>query len=153
MSLFGKRKGKQALSESSKSWRYINRFTFISNSSLAVIVILISPILFTIIAYPDTFSLSWNEGRGGFLFATVFIAVELIGTHYKISDKKIYIVISLSAITIGYFISLPFGLLDLIVSAAPLYNVQLVDSWKWMWDFVVMGLYVGSSLGVLFGKR
>ena len=153
MSLFGKRKGKQALSESSKSWRYINRFTFISNSSLAVIVILISPILFTIIAYPDTFSLSWNEGRGGFLFATVFIAVELIGTHYKISDKKIYIVISLSAITIGYFISLSFGLRYWIVSAAHFYNVQLVDSWQWMWDFIIMALFIVSSLGILFGKK
>ena len=151
--MFGKKRGKQALSENSRSWHDIVTSTSVFNSSLAVIVVLISPILFTIIAYPDTFSLSWNEGRGGFLFAMVFIAVELIGTHHKISNKKIYIVISLSAITIGYFISLPFGLLDLIVSAAPLYNVQLVDSWKWMWDFIIMALYVALSLGVLFGKK
>jgi thaumarchaeosortase len=151
--LFGKKRGKQALSENSRSWHDIVTSTSVFNSSLAVIVVLISPILFTIIAYPDTFSLSWNEGRGGFLFAMVFIAVELIGTHHKISNKKIYIAISLSAITIGYFISLPFGLRDLIVSAAHLYNVQLVDSWKWMWDFIIMALYVALSLGVLFGKK
>src|SRR5919199_2508571 len=123
------------------------------NSSLAAIIVLVFPILFTLIAYPDTFSLSWNQGRGGFLFAMVFIAVELIGTYHKISNKKICIVIGLSAITIGYFISLSFGLRDSIVSAAGFYNVQLVDSWEWMWDYIVMGLYVGSSLGVLFGKR
>jgi thaumarchaeosortase len=152
--LFGKKKrGKQALSESSRSWYDIVTNTFLFNSSLAIIVLLISPILFTIIAYPDTFSLSWNQGRGGFLFAMVFIVVELFGTHYKISSRKICIVISLSAITLVYFISLPFGLGDSIISAAHLYNVQLVDSWKWMWDFIVMGLYVGSSLGVLFGKK
>jgi thaumarchaeosortase len=151
--LFGKKRGKQALSESSRSWNDIVTSTFMFNSGLAVIVVLISPILFTIIAYPDTFSLSWNEGRGGFLFATVFIAVELIGTHHNISSKKIYIVIGLSAITIGYFISLSFGLRVSIVAAAHYYNVQLVDSWKWMWDFIIMALYVGSSLGVLFGKK
>jgi thaumarchaeosortase len=152
--LFRKKRGKQALSESSKSWYDIARKnTFVFNSSLAVIVVLVFPILFTLIAYPDTFSLSWNQGRGGFLFAMVFIAVELIGTHHKISSKRIGIVICLSAITIGYFISLSFGLRDLIVSAAHLYNVQLVDSWEWMWDFIVMGLFVGSSLGVLFGKK
>jgi thaumarchaeosortase len=152
--LFGKKRGKQALSESSKSWYDIVTSTFMFNSSLAIIVVLISPILFTIIAYPDTFSLSWNEGRGGFLFAMVFIAVELIGTHHKISSrKKIYTVIGLSSITIGYFISLSFGLRDSIVAAAHFYNVQLVDSWKWMWDFIIMALYVSSSLGVLFGKK
>jgi thaumarchaeosortase len=154
MRLLGKKREKHALSESGRSWYddiTTNRFLF--NSSLAVIIILSFPILFTVAVYPDTFNLSWNQGRGGFLFAIVFIAVELFGTHYKISSRKICIVISLSAITLGYFISLPFGLQDSIISAAHLYNVQLVDSWKWMWDFVVMGLYVGSSLGVLFGKK
>jgi thaumarchaeosortase len=150
--LFSKNRLKQALSESSKSW-YNNIATRTFISSLSVIVILSFPILFTVVAYPNTFSLSWNQGRGGFLFAMVFIVVELFGTHYKISSRKIYIVISLSAITLGYFISLPFGLGDSIISAGDLYNVQLIDSWKWMWDFIVMGLYVGSSLGVLFGKK
>ena len=151
--MFKKKRGKQALSESSKPWYDIARKnTFMFNSSLAAIV-LVFPILFTLIAYPDTFSLSWNQGRGGFLFAMVFIAVELIGTYHKISSKRIGIVICLSAITIGYFISLSFGLRDLIVSAAHLYNVQLVDSWEWMWDYIVMGLFVGSSLGVLFGRK
>ena len=154
MRLFGKKRGKQALSESGRSWYDdIATSKYMFNSSLAVIVILSFPILFTILVYPDTFSLAWNQGRGGFLFAMVFIAAELFGTHYKISRRKICIVIGLSAISLGYFISLPFGLRDSIISAAHLYNVQLVDSWKWMWDFVVMGLYVGSSLGVLFGKR
>jgi thaumarchaeosortase len=153
--LLDKKRLKQTLSESSRSWyNNIVRSAFIFNSSTAIIVILIFPILFTVVAYPDTFSLSWNEGRGGFLFAMVFIVIELIGIiHHKISSKKIYIVIGLSAITIGYFISLSFGLRDSIVSAAHFYNVQLVDSWKWMWDFIIMGLYVGLSLGVLFGKK
>ena len=123
------------------------------NSSLAIIVVLIAPTLFTIILYPSTFSLSWNQGRGGFLFAMAFIAAELFGIQSRIARKRLYIVIGLSMATIGYFIALPLGLKDSIIAVAPYYKVQLVDSWEWLWDFIVMALYVGLSLGILFGKK
>ena len=43
------------------------------------IAIIASPILFALVVFPDTFSLSWNQGRGGFLFALAFIVAELFG--------------------------------------------------------------------------
>jgi thaumarchaeosortase len=121
--------------------------------SLAVILILIAPILFTIIVFPNTFSLSWNQGRGGFLFAMAFIVAELIGLRHNIPIKRFYIVILLSTLTVVYFIALPLGLRDSIMAAAPYYKVHLVDSWEWMWDFIIMSIYVGSSLCILFGKK
>jgi thaumarchaeosortase len=121
--------------------------------SLAVILILIAPILFTIIVFPNTFSLSWNQGRGGFLFAMAFIVAELIGLRHNIPIKRFYIVIGLSTLTVVYFIALPLGLRDSIIAAAPYYKVHLVDSWEWMWDFIIMSIYVGSSLCILFGKK
>jgi thaumarchaeosortase len=147
--LFDKKNGKHILSKKSNS----NTIIFLFNSSLAVIAILIAPILFTIIAYPNTFNLSWNQGRGGFLFAMAFIVAELLGLHLNISRKKIYIVIGISLITIGYFVALPLGLRDSIIAAAPYYKVQQVDSWEWLWDFIIMALYIGLSLGILFGKK
>jgi thaumarchaeosortase len=126
---------------------------FGSNSSIVLTLVLISPILFTLILYPSTFNLSWNEGRGGFLFAMAFIAAELIGIKYDISRKRFYIVIVISGITIGFFIALSLGLKDVIRSVAPYYHVHLVDSWIWMWDFVIMSLSAGSSLMILFGKK
>jgi thaumarchaeosortase len=123
------------------------------NSSIVITLLLIAPIIFTIARYPDDISLSWNEGRGGFLFAMAFIAAELIGFRYRINKTKFYIVVGLAILTITYFIALPLGLRTSIEQAAPAYNVQLVDSWVWMWDFIVMALYVGASLGVLFGKK
>jgi thaumarchaeosortase len=131
----------------------VNVTIFGFNSSLAIIIVLIAPTLFTIILYPNTFSLSWNQGRGGFLFAMAFIAAELFGLQSRICRKRFYIVIGLSMTTIGYFIALPLGLRDSIVAAAPYYKVQLVDSWEWLWDFIIMALYVGLSLGILFGKK
>jgi thaumarchaeosortase len=147
--LFDKKNGKHILSKKSNSNTTIFRF----NSSLIIIAILIAPILFTIIVYPNTFNLSWNQGRGGFLFTMAFIVAELLGLHLNISRKKIYIVIGISLITIGYFVALPLGLRDSIIAAAPYYKVQQVDSWEWLWDFIIMALYIGLSLGILFGKK
>ncbi len=130
-----------------------NHTIFGINSSIAATIILITPIIFTLVAYPDTFSLSWNEGRGGFLFAMAFIAAELIGLRYPISQKRFLVVAGLAAITIGYFVALPMGLRDSIREAAPAYNVELVDSWVWMWDFIVMSLFVAGSLVIFFGKK
>jgi thaumarchaeosortase len=123
------------------------------NSGLAVTLVLIFPILFTFVVYPNTFSLSWNEGRGGFLFAMAFIAADLIALNQRIKIKKFMMAIGLIVPTLAYFIALNLGLRDLIVAAAPHYHVQLIYSWTWMWDFIVMALYVGFSLTLLFGKR
>ena len=57
------------------------------NSSIATTLVLIVPIIYTLAAYPDSFSLSWNEGRGGFLFAMAFIAAELVGLKYPVNKK------------------------------------------------------------------
>lgn len=123
------------------------------NTSIAVTLALIAPIIFTLIRYPDDVSLSWNEGRGGFIFAMAFIAAELIGIKAGVSKRKFIIVLALAALTIAYFAALPFGLRDSIRQYGIENSVSLIDSWVWMWDFVVMALFVGSSLAVLFGKR
>ena len=52
-----------------------------NKSVIIAILLVLSPILFTMAIYPDSFSLSWNQGRGGFLFAAAFIAAELIGLN------------------------------------------------------------------------
>src|SRR5690606_1784248 len=123
------------------------------NSSMMATLVLIAPIIYTLIVYSDSFSLSWNQGRGGFLFAMAFIAAELIGLRYPISKTRFLIVVGLAALTIAYFISLPAGLENYIREGAEHYPVSLVDSWVWMWDFIIMSLFVGSSLVVFFGKK
>jgi len=123
------------------------------NSSLFVTALLVSPILYTLVIAPDTFNMSWNEGRGGFLFALAFIAAELIGTKFAISKKRFIAALPLTGATMAYFTLLGFGLRSAIQGAAPMYNVRLVDSWVWMWDFVVMAAYVASTLTVLYGTK
>lgn len=123
------------------------------NSSIVATLVLIAPIIYTLVAYSDSFSLSWNQGRGGFLFAMAFIAAELVGLKYRISKTRFFIVLGLAALTIAYFAALPVGLEQYIRDGADSYTVSLVDSWVWLWDFIVMSVYVASSLFILFGKK
>jgi len=117
------------------------------------ILLLASPTIFALAAFPDSFSLSWNQGRGGFLFGLAFMVAELIGLKLGVSTKKLLAVIPLAALTMTYLVSLEFGLRDYIISIAPQYNVQLIYSWTWLWDFTVMAIFLISSMSILFGKK
>ena len=117
------------------------------------IAIIASPILFALVVFPDTFTLSWNQGRGGFLFALVFIVAELFGLKILISKKKLLSVIPLAIIVIIYLVSLEYGLRDYLIESAKQYSVQLVYSWTWMWDFIILGIFVIAALSIYFGKR
>ena len=117
------------------------------------ILIISSPILFAIIAFPDSISWSWNEGRGGYLFALVFVVAELIGLRIVISKKRLLAVIPMALVTILYLISLEYGLKDYIIESAEQFGVELIYSWTWMWDFVVMAIFIVAALSIFFGKR
>ncbi len=126
---------------------------FVRYNSIIITILLVSPIIYTFAIAPDTFNMSWNEGRGGFLFALAFIGAELIGTKFEISKKRFYAVLPLTAATIAYFTFLDFGLRSSIMNVASSYNVRLIDSWAWMWDFIVMAIYIAAALTILYGKN
>lgn len=117
------------------------------------IAIISSPILFALAMFPDSFSLSWNQGRGGFLFALAFIIAEIVGLKIMIPTKRLLAVVPLAILTIAYIVGLEYGLRDFILSSSEQYNVQLIYSWTWMWDFIVMVIFVIASLTIFFGKR
>jgi thaumarchaeosortase len=115
--------------------------------------IIASPILFAMIAYPDSISWSWNEGRGGYLFALIFVIAELVGLKIVISKKRLLSVVPIAILTIAYLASLEFGLREYIIESAKSFDVQLIYSWTWMWDFVVMAMFIVIALTIFFGKR
>src|SRR5210317_803490 len=117
------------------------------------ILIISSPILFAMIAFPDSIAWSWNEGRGGYFFALIFIVAELIGLKIVISKKRLLAVIPMTLATIVYLVSLEYGLREYIIESAELFDVQLIYSWTWMWDFVVMAIFIVAALSIFFGKR
>lgn len=117
------------------------------------ILIISSPILFSMIAFPDSIVWSWNEGRGGYLFALVFIVAELVGLKIVISKKRLLAAIPIAVLTILYLISSEYGLRAYIIESAEQFDVQLIYSWTWMWDFIVMAIFVVAALSIFFGKR
>lgn len=117
------------------------------------IIIIASPILFAMIAYPDSIAWSWNEGRGGYLFALVFVVAELVGLKIVISKKRLLVVVPLALLTISYLVFLENGLRDYIIASAEAFDVQLIYSWTWMWDFIVMSIFIVVALTIFFGKR
>ena len=112
-----------------------------------------SPILFALIVFPDSFSLSWNQGRGGFLFALAFVVAELVGLKLNIPTKRLLAVVPLVAITIAYLIGLEYGLREYIEGGAEIYDVQLIFSWTWMWDFIVMTAFMVATLFIFFDTK
>jgi exosortase/archaeosortase family protein len=124
-----------------------------NKSVIFALAILAAPVLFALAVFPGTFSLGWNQGRGGFLFAMAFIAAELIGIKLEIPKKRLLAIIPLAVIVIGYLVGLEFGLKNYLISEAPHFHVQLKDSWTWMWDFIVIAAFFMISMTILFGKR
>ena len=116
-------------------------------------LLIASPILFVLAAYPDSFSMSWNQGRGGFLFGLAFIIAEIVGIKFIVSKRRLIFGIPLAIVTIIYFVLLDFGLHDYIINAAPAFNVQLIYSWEWFWDFVVITIFAISASILMFGKK
>ena len=125
-------------------------------------MLLASPILFVLAAYPDSFSMSWNQGRGGFLFGLAFIVAEIVGIKFVVSKNRLVFGIPLVIATLIYFIMLDFGLHDYIMNAAPAFNVVgcsignpqgCIYSWGWLWDFVVITIFVIAAAIIMFGKK
>lgn len=117
------------------------------------ISIISSPIVFSMIAFPDSIAWSWNEGRGGYFFALVFVIAELVGLKIIISKKRLFSVIPMAAVIIAYLVSLEYGLRDYLLESAENFDVQLINSWIWMWDFIIMAIFIVVALSIFFGKR
>ena len=111
------------------------------------------PIVFALAAYPDSFSLSWNQGRGGFLFALAFMAAELVGLRLAPSARRVWMSIPLAAAAMVYLAVAEAGLHDALAAAAEDFGVQLVYSWIWLWDYVVMASFLAAVFAIYFGKR
>ena len=122
-------------------------------NTILSILLIASPILFVLAVYPDSFSMSWNQGRGGFLFGLAFIVAEIVGIRFIVSKRRLIFGIPLAVATIIYFVLLDFGLHDYIINAAPAFNVQLIYSWEWFWDFLVITIFAISASILMFGKK
>lgn len=118
-----------------------------------ILILLASPVLYTLAIAPDTFQMGWNEGRGGFLFALAFIVAEIAGLRYDIARRRLYLASMLAVACIVYFTLVENGYRQIIMDSASNYGVRLKDSWTWMWDYIALGLFMVSALTIIYGRR
>lgn len=111
------------------------------------------PIVFALAAYPDSFSLSWNQGRGGFLFALAFMAAELVGLRVAPGTRKVLMSVPLAAAVMIYLAAAEAGFHDTLAGAAEELGVQLVYSWIWLWDYVAMSAFLAAVFAIYFGGK
>ena len=124
------------------------------HTSLILGIILVStPIIYAIVAFPESIAWSWNEGRGGYLFGLVFLVAELFGLRLVVSKRRLAYIVPLVLVVVTYLTALEYGLRDYITDAAVNFDVQLIDSWTWMWDYIIMAIFVIITLTILFGRR
>ncbi|MFN4336164.1 MAG: thaumarchaeosortase [Candidatus Nitrosocaldus sp.] len=125
----------------------------LESSYIPILILLASPVLYTITIAPDTFQMGWNEGRGGFLFALAFIVAEITGIKYAIARRRLYLASILAVALMVYFTLVENGYRQVIMDSASNYGVRLKDSWTWMWDYIAFGAFMVGTLSILYGRR
>ena len=122
-------------------------------NQIIIIIVLLWPVLLSYVLYPATFGNTWNEGRGGFLIATVLTLIEIFGLRPLIRSRETSMLISI-AILIGlYFLSLSFGSSDILSGLGRSAGVLISESWKLMWDYVIFAIYFVITLVLIFGNK
>ncbi len=121
-----------------------------------ILVPVLAPIF--VIAITDFGSLFaiWNQGRGGFLIALSFLALEFFDsrTRIKRTFRRNLIIALTTLVTSAYFGStLLFGLHDWLSRVGEGFGVTLLPSWVMMWDYFVFSAFLLIILTLRYGVR
>lgn len=120
---------------------------------LALCLIVIAPFIACFLLFPQSFLLSWNLGHAGFIFAAALIFAEIVGIDFSFSRPRVSIIIILSILATIYFLALPLGLNQLILSIGSKYKVSILDSWILMSQYFTITIYTVASIFLLLGRN
>lgn len=120
---------------------------------ICAIALVAAPSLFALVVYPDTFELSWNQGRGGVLFALAFAVAELAMLRVDIGLRRIILCAPIAAAGVTYMIVSEVWLREYLQTHAGNIGVELPVSWVWMWDLGIITIILVASLSCLLGLR
>lgn len=112
-----------------------------------------APVVFALAAYPETFELNWNQGRGGALFALAFAVAELAMLRVDISVRRALWCVPIAALGIVYMILSDNVLRAATESLAASGGIELSISWVWMWDLAAITAVMVATLAMLLGRR
>ena len=122
------------------------------------LLLAIFPVLFAGIINPGSFGFVWNQGRGGFIFAAIFLMIEYFDVRRQLrpslSGRRAVLVLSVLVLSLAYFSSIELGHLQIrILELGELLNIQLSSSFLWLWDYLVLLLYFAVVISASYGWK
>jgi thaumarchaeosortase len=108
------------------------------------------PILATLLLDPSSYTLGWNEGRGGFLAALILFVAEWFkaGGGYRLRYHSVIVASAVAA----YFILSAAWLHKVVWVWGESLGVPLLYSWVWVWDYFVYALYLTALVLFSLGR-
>lgn len=120
------------------------------------LVLAVAPALYLLAVDTGSFSLGWNVGRGGLLFAAMFLGVEYWDERKflppKIAGFRARVPTILIALSLLFFTGKVFlGLSAVIGELGRDLGLSLLLSWVWMWDYLAYLAYLSLLMVTFFG--
>ncbi|MEM3506381.1 MAG: exosortase/archaeosortase family protein [Candidatus Bathyarchaeia archaeon] len=118
----------------------------------------IIPVIFLSILDPKSLTMAWNEGRGGLIFAAIFLLFEWVNVRGSLTfnlDKKRILIFLLSFFGISLFYALVYlwDLHEKIAYTAELLKIPGTLNWIWLWEYIVYAIFIILCLISLLGKK
>ncbi|MBS7656132.1 hypothetical protein KEJ50_06520 [Candidatus Bathyarchaeota archaeon] len=121
--------------------------------------IAILPLIAVLITDFHSFTLGWNEGRGGLLFAVFFLAIEWYDARsvleLNLTKRRVLGFLCGVSILLIYFIAIyRFNLQEFLFNYGKSFAVEGgLPSWVWLWDYIVFAISITVSLTSIFGIK
>jgi len=124
--------------------------------SFAFIYLASTPVIYLLLVDFDSFQMGWNQGRGGFIIAMIFLVLEFMQSrrslNQNLSRRRILISLVFLALLITYFtLEVFYELQDALWSVGTEMNIPLLYSWVWISDYLGLAIYLTLSMIVILG--
>jgi thaumarchaeosortase len=123
------------------------------------LVVALSPLITVLIFDFHSFTLGWNEGRGGLLFALFFLVMEWYDARNELklnlTKRKILgFALSISFLSIYFIAIYKFNLQTFLFNYGKSFAVEGgLPSWVWLWDYIVFAIFLIAFLTSLFNIK
>ena len=116
------------------------------------------PVFYTLALDPSSFTMGFNQGRGGFLFASALLLVEYAESKLlprQLSNRKVMSITILLGLALAYFTAAIFFNLHKYLWSSGEYwlGITILHSWIWFFDHLVYTVYAALAIVLIFGAR
>jgi thaumarchaeosortase len=122
-------------------------------------LILFTPLLYVVALDPLSFTMGFNQGRGGFLLASILLSLDYLYSkplpQRSFSGVRALLIAVLLGSALAYFTAAVFfNLHGWLWSLGEAWlGINLLHSWIWLFDYLVYAVYVALAVALTFGAE